>query len=171
MLKDKSCDIILFMIEQNSLFPDESTSKTMVPDISDSVVKGLPVTPSDPNPYREQDRRANDIVERRGEDLKLDQTGVPSIDNIPDGTPEVRSAAKTRHPAAVTPRSRMPGSNVFELPKRGRSNTSGLPTPKQAKAGEDELGIIVQNEINKSGVQAARAVLRQILDKPTRDHK
>ncbi len=114
------------------------------------------------DPYSSQNRRADEIIETRGEDLGGEQTGlkdsvVTSLSNVSEGTADERSVVRRRRP-----------SGLRVMPRQGRSNApgGGLGTLPQQQA-EARRGLSAeqreaQKATNLRGAALARAALHGV---------
>jgi hypothetical protein len=110
------------------------------------------------NPYREQESRARDIIEARGEDLAFEQTGIPTRveEDGEDAVDDESLPYEEPGPDGVV---EMPGQRV------GRSNDQGLLTTAEARRRREQDSspeeIRQMQAAARVGLAIARANLRR----------
>ncbi len=107
------------------------------------------------NPYREQESRARDIIEGRGEDLAFEQTGIPTrVEEDP--VDDEHLPYEEPGPEGVV---EIPGQRV------GRSNDQGLLTTAEARRRREQDSspeeIRQMQAAARVGLAIARANLRR----------
>ncbi len=143
---------------QPSLFGNDNTPVNKYEEIDPRVYAEQIANNAPRDPYSEQKKRQEEIIEQRGEDLGAEQTGLKEniigIEEVP-GTSDQRQVAKNRgtHPSQRRP---------FEMPgKDGRTNSPGLATSSEVQAGLTDEEIDTQQDINRKGIVEARKALEQ----------
>jgi hypothetical protein len=141
-------------IEQLSFPEPEEVDMSVPTDYLDPAPSlPYPDVVSPPNPYAAQEKRARDIIETRGDDLKKEQTGIAL-------TPEIPVSLKT----PVVKR-----KGLVQVPGRGRGKVNEYDnrlTVEQARS-EREHGLTLSeiDELNataEDGMAQWRAALKEL---------